>query len=105
MRLSKGAITFFRVWKHQIFLLVSIFRTNQLVKLQTFEVAHPQKQKNAKQLLDAELINFELGSATIFMVNYRERYYLETRLKLVEVLTKYLKSKVGVRYAVGNLGL
>ena len=36
---------------------------------------------------------FQLGSSTVFLINYRERYYLDAKLKLIQLEMKYAKEK------------
>jgi hypothetical protein len=38
---------------------------------------------------DAELIKFDLGESSLFLVNSRELKYLESRSKGVELMAKY----------------
>lgn len=55
-------------------------------------VAAQQENVDAAELmLNAERRKLELGNATIFMVNYRERYFLESRVKLIKAQKEYNK--------------
>lgn len=49
---------------------------------------------NTEKLFENEKIRFNAGDATVFMVNTRETKLIESRLKLLEVEKKYLRSKI-----------
>lgn len=47
----------------------------------------------ASRMLEAEKRKLQLGDATIFMVNYRERYFLESREKLIKARKEFNKAQ------------
>ncbi|MGB0428909.1 MAG: TolC family protein [Bacteroidia bacterium] len=53
--------------------------------------AQQQNVNAAQRMLSAEKRKLELGSATIFMINYRERYLLESQEKLIKAKKEYNK--------------
>lgn len=65
----------------------AMFNWQEAVKAQKKNV------KAAKRMLEAEKRKLELGSATIFMVNYRERYLLESQEKLIKAQKEFNKAQ------------
>ncbi|MCU4166426.1 TolC family protein [Carboxylicivirga caseinilyticus] len=57
--------------------------------------------KNYNRLLEAEKQRFDSGESSLFVVNARENYLIEARLKMISLLAKYNVSLVGVGYAAG----
>nr|WP_321451420.1 TolC family protein [uncultured Carboxylicivirga sp.] len=57
--------------------------------------------KNYNRMLDAEKQRFESGESSLFVVNARENYLIDARLKMISLLAKYNVSIVGVGYAAG----
>ncbi len=55
--------------------------------------AQKQNVEAAQKMLEAEKRKLELGSATIFMINYRERYLLEAQEKLIKAQKEYNKAQ------------
>jgi outer membrane protein TolC len=45
--------------------------------------------ESSKKMRDAELVKFELGESSLFLVNSRELKYLESKLKGIELMAKY----------------
>jgi hypothetical protein len=45
--------------------------------------------ESSKKMRDAELIKFDLGESSLFLVNSRELKYLESKSKGVELMAKY----------------
>ncbi len=62
-----------------------------------------QTTQDYKGLLDAELRLFAIGESSLFMVNSREVGYIQTQLKLIELLTKNLTAELSTVYALGLL--
>jgi len=56
-------------------------------------VAQQENVEAAQLMLNAEKRKLELGNATIFMVNYRERYFLDSRVKLIKAQKEYSKAQ------------
>jgi outer membrane protein TolC len=55
----------------------------------------------AALLLTAEGTRFESGESSLFLVNQRERNYIEAKAKLVELTAKYAKAKYQLQWASG----
>ncbi len=75
---------------------IQVNRLAQMVELQKGNVA------NALILRDGEQTLFELGSSTVFLINYRERYYLDAQLKLIQLKMKYAKAKAELLWNTGQ---
>lgn len=56
----------------------------------------------AQKMLSAEKRRFELGDATIFMINYRERYLLEAQSKLIKTQKEVGKTQAALLYKLGT---
>ncbi|MEM6396279.1 MAG: TolC family protein [Bacteroidota bacterium] len=54
-----------------------------------------------RQLLEAELIDFDLGESTVFVLNSRENKLLEAQLKLAKARYELLKLQAAQRYIMG----
>ncbi|MEO0625379.1 MAG: TolC family protein [Bacteroidota bacterium] len=54
-----------------------------------------------RRLLEAELIDFELGESTVFILNSRENKLLEAELKLAKARFEMLKLQAAQRYLMG----
>ncbi len=53
-------------------------------------------------LLNGERTMFEAGESSLFMVNSRESAYINSRVKLIELLSKNQVAKVKTKYALGE---
>ncbi len=60
--------------------------------------------RNYEQLLEAELIKFENGESSLFLINSRELKLIDARRKLIELMGKYMKSHAGFMYSLGRGG-
>lgn len=58
---------------------------------------------NVERLLNAEEIMFQNGESSVFLINARENKVLETKRKLAELKTKYLKSVYALQWSAGLL--
>jgi len=56
-----------------------------------------------RRLLDGEKIRFGLGESSLFMVNSREKSYINAQVKFIESLQKNQKSSLKFRYTLGVL--
>lgn len=74
-------------YEQKLFNEYNMLRTNQALQNQTLEVAQ-QKFKNSQTLYEAEIIKFDLGESSVFMLNSRERKLLESKLELLKSYTK-----------------
>lgn len=59
--------------------------------------------KNYQRLLSGEQVRFQIGESTLFLLNNRESKTLEALQKLVELQTKYYKSRAGLLWAAGQI--
>jgi outer membrane protein TolC len=59
--------------------------------------------ENYQALLDAELLKFNLGESSIFLINSREQKLLEAELKLVSLRAKFQKDRQALSWAAGQL--
>lgn len=73
----------------------TLFNLTELIQMQQSMV------DNYRALLQGELIKFENGESSIFLINTRETELLDARIKLLELQTKYEKAKVELLYAAG----
>lgn len=64
---------------------------------------YEQATQNFGKLARGENVRFQAGESSLFMVNARENKYLESQQKLIELKTKYQKSKLTVLWAAGLL--
>jgi outer membrane protein TolC len=81
---------------------VKVYYNNQVTLLQqikTYEEALAAYQR----VYEVELMRFEIGESTMFLINTRENKLLETRQKLAELKAKFFKSLYGVQWASGTL--
>jgi outer membrane protein TolC len=58
---------------------------------------------NYQALLEAELIKFEQGESSIFLINSREQKLIDAQLKLAELRAKFQKNKQSLEWAAGQL--
>lgn len=56
-----------------------------------------------RKVLEVELMKFELGESTLFLLNSRENKVLESQQKVAETRAKVFKSLYGVQWAAGIL--
>ncbi|MFY0673559.1 MAG: TolC family protein [Bacteroidia bacterium] len=66
---------------------------NAMENWQNAMIAQRLNVLSAERMLDAEKRKLELGSASIFMVNYRERYLLEAQEKLIKARKEFNKAQ------------
>lgn len=69
---------------------------DQLTRLQEQTAAF------ARTLLDGENTKFRNGESSLFIVNVRERSYVEAQIKLIELQAKYAQSKLALQWASGQ---
>ncbi len=62
-----------------------------------------QTVSNSNLLLEGEKKKFVTGESSLFMVNTREAKYIEAKLKLNELQTKYFIANTGFVWAMGTL--
>lgn len=60
-----------------------------------------QATANYQRLRDGELIRFDAGESTVFLVNSREASLLSARQKLAELQAKFAQTQAQTRYAAG----
>jgi len=76
---------------------------NELIILKDQVTLYQDATNNYARLLSAEIIKFEAGESSIFLINARQMKLIEFQSKLLEVKTKYLKALAGVAWASGTL--
>jgi len=59
---------------------------------------------NYQALLDAELIKFQQGESSIFLINSREQKLIDAQLKLASLRAKFQKNVQALEWAAGQLG-
>lgn len=59
--------------------------------------------KQYEDLLNAEILNYDLGESNLFMINSRETNLINAQLKLIEIENKYVKTKTALKWAAGIL--
>ena len=57
---------------------------------------------NYQRLRDGEIVRFDSGESTVFLVNAREASLLAARQKLAELQAKYAQTQAQLRYAAGG---
>lgn len=57
---------------------------------------------NYQQLLEGEKQKFSVGESSLFLVNSREIGFIDAQVKLIELISKYQISRVGVIWATGE---
>lgn len=91
----------------------SVKKREYLVKIQTMQnelnqvraALETQKRlvENSKKLRDAELIHFEMGESSLFLVNTREQSYLSSENKLVEIEIKLMINILKMKWMMNEL--
>jgi outer membrane protein TolC len=56
-----------------------------------------------KKLLDSELVLFQNGESSLFMINSREIKYIESQVKWITSISKNQNADVKLKYALGTL--
>lgn len=83
------------------------FKVNALqqnITLLAQQLLNAERSVNySKLLLQAELLKFQNGESSVFMINTRENKLLETELKLAEYKLKFIKTVLNIIYLNGNL--
>jgi outer membrane protein TolC len=78
---------------------------NELVTLRKQIGINENSYENYLRLFRGESLRFEVGESTLFLLNARENKVLESLQKLVELKTKWYKSKASLVWAGGRWGL
>lgn len=63
-----------------------------------------QNVANYETLLEAELLKFNIGESSIFLINSRENKLIDAQLKLIKMQSTLPKLEAGVAWAAGRLG-
>lgn len=74
---------------------------NEVLTLQKQIELYRDAYSNFARLLNGELIRFDVGESTVFLVNARENKLLDARQKLLELQVKWHKSYAGMLWASG----
>jgi outer membrane protein TolC len=76
---------------------------NDLANLQQQVRLAEASLDNYQRLFRGEDIRFKYGESTLFIINSRENKVLESRQKLIELRTKFMKSMQAVIWSTGQL--
>ncbi|MFT5512808.1 MAG: outer membrane protein TolC [Bacteroidia bacterium] len=76
---------------------------NEQLVLNSQVALYTDAVSNSNRLLAGEKQKFSAGESSVFMVNTRENYVISTRLKLIELITKYQVAQTGIFWAAGQL--
>ena len=74
---------------------------NDILNLNNILEMQQEMVNNYQRLLSAELLNFQTGESSLFLVNTRETKLIEARAKLLELQVKYQKAKINLLWAAG----
>jgi outer membrane protein TolC len=83
---------------------VKNYYNNQQV-LETQVVLYSETVVNTNKMLEGEKKKFTIGESSVFMINTREMKYIEAKLKLNELQTKFFIANTGFVWAMGTLFL
>lgn len=83
---------------------VKNYYNNQQV-LETQVALYSETVINNNRLLEGEKKKFTIGESSVFMINTREMKYIEAKLKLNELQTKFFIANTGFVWAMGTLYL
>ncbi|MBV6648069.1 MAG: hypothetical protein KI790_21585, partial [Cyclobacteriaceae bacterium] len=56
---------------------------------------------NYNRLLQAELVNLQVGESDLFKLNIQQDKYIESQLKYLKTLTKFQKNKAEILFEAG----
>lgn len=76
---------------------------NELNQVQTALETQKRLVEHTRKLRDAELIHFEMGESSQFLVNTREQNYLSAENKLVEIEIKYMVTSLKMKWLMNEL--
>lgn len=79
------------------------YHFNELAILQGQSVTAEDNLQNYIRLLRGEETRFRAGESSLFMVNTRENTVLQSRQKLIDVLTKWKVSELALQWAAGQM--
>lgn len=75
---------------------------NELQNIELLMGTQQQLVRNFGTLLNGEYQKFINGESSLFLVNMRESSLIESKIKMVEMQSKYQKSKAGLLWAAGR---
>jgi outer membrane protein TolC len=58
---------------------------------------------NARMLQEGEVVKFQSGESSLFLINSREQKLLEAQIKLYNLRSKYAKTKAQLYWSAGNV--
>jgi outer membrane protein TolC len=76
---------------------------NEMVNLLQQLRLQEQALQAYQKVFEVELMKFEIGESTLFLINTRENKVLEAKQKVAETRAKFFKSLYGVQWAAGIL--
>ena len=84
-------------YEQKLFNEYGMLVANRDLQDQTLAVAM-EKFTNSQTLLEAEIIKFDLGESSVFMLNSRERKLLEARLEILKSYSKIGKTEASLYF-------
>ncbi len=76
---------------------------NELENFKKMRLIQQNLVQNAELMRAAELLRFESGESSLFLVNQRERTLLDAQSKLAEIIAKYAFAKSNLYFSAGIL--
>jgi outer membrane protein len=74
---------------------------NELVNMEQLLATQAQMLQNYQVLWRSEVMKFEAGESSLFLINSRETKLIEAQVKLASLQSKYLKAKATMIWAAG----
>jgi outer membrane protein len=74
---------------------------NELVNMEQLLAIQAQMVQNYEQLRRSEVMKFEAGESSLFLINSRETKLIEAKVKLASLQSKYLKARATMIWAAG----
>lgn len=76
---------------------------NEWLALEEQLALQEQMVANARILQEGEVVKFQSGESSLFLINAREQKLLESRIKLYDLRSKYAKTKAQLYWSAGNM--
>jgi outer membrane protein TolC len=75
---------------------------NDLLNMEELLSTQASMVENYNTLLRSELMRFNAGESSLFLINARETRLIEEQIKLANLQTRYLKAKATLIWAAGR---
>ncbi|PKV66814.1 TolC family protein [Pontibacter ramchanderi] len=76
---------------------------NEWLALEEQLALQEQMVTNARILQEGEVVKFQSGESSIFLINAREQKLLESQIKLYDLRSKYAKTKAQLYWSAGSM--